>query len=183
MTIARAVRLSESRSKKLGDSTTGRPRRVLSRRQLYAGWQLRRSATTPQDERKADGERRTENNKWCIIARRTSLGTQCSGCFKEDEGVYAKYSSITALHKFISLRHQILLQHSTLPHAYEWIHYIKAFSMYNLLLRESFQFLTSPSLSQFCFASARFPIQGNKWYDARTYTYIYLRYTFEDILQ
>lgn len=105
--------------------------------------------TSPPPESEPEEERRRrENNKWrCIIARRTSLGTQCSGCFKEDEGVYAKYSSITALHKFISLRHQILLQHSTLPHAYEWIHYIKAFSMYNLLLRESFQYLSLLSLS------------------------------------
>lgn len=90
----------------------------------------------------------TDRYKWGValfgggvisVALSRKLGTH-NVLFRRSKGVYAKYSSITALHKFISLRHQILLQHSTPPHAYEWIHYIKAFSMYNLLLRESFRF-------------------------------------------
>lgn len=90
----------------------------------------------------------TDRYKWGValfgggvisVALSRKLGTH-NVLLWRSKGVCAKYSSITALHKFISLRHQILLQHSTPPHAYEWIHYIKAFSMYNLLLRESFRF-------------------------------------------
>lgn len=112
--------------------SAGRPKPVTGQKDGEGGgfnWNWRDSPTTQKDVFGGGGERDKWTRAMGCMLNIPALQPCINSFHYESAGTkYCRHSLLRPLS--LSLSHLY-------PHAYEWIHYIKAFSMYNLLLRES----------------------------------------------